>query len=136
MARKGNKREKKADYKGAVIQFIKIFFFVLILIFIFALIDAFFHSLSPDYAVPARYFPNKIIYGTIIGVITLFVIRKMHSTAEKSLIFSAVVAVLLQIRYFLEGYPLSFVVTFLFIHFFILLVLSSLGISLFKKKLE
>lgn len=100
------------------------FFIVLGIILIFALVDYFFHQLSEEYSVPPYYFPNKIMYGTIIGFITYWLFIPMKNPWLKSLIFSAIIAILLQIRYFLEGYPLDFVVLFLFIHFAILWLVS------------
>ena len=100
------------------------FLLVFGIILIFGLFDYFFHQLSAEYSVPPRYYPNKIIYGTIIGFITFWLLTNLEQPWLKSLIFSAVIAVLLQIRYFLEGYPLDFVVLFLFIHFFILWLMS------------
>jgi len=94
------------------------------IILIFSAGDYFFHQLSAEYAVPPHYFPNKIIYGTIIGFVTYWLFVKVKPPLLKSLIFSAAIAVLLQIRYFLEGYPLDFVVLFLFIHFAILWLVS------------
>jgi len=100
------------------------FVLTLLIILIFAAIDFLFHHLSVDYSVPARYFPNKIIYGTIIGFGLFWLLLNVKRFWLKSLIFSAVIAGLLQIRYFFEGYPLDFVVLFLFIHFAILWLLS------------
>ena len=101
-----------------------IFFFIsLIIISIFTIIDYFIHSLSPDYAVPSYYFRNKVIFGAIIGFIVLIFAQKI-SISKKSLIFSVVVSLLLQARYFLKGYPKKFVLEFLFIHFLILLPVS------------
>ena len=107
---------------------------VFAVILAFAFIDFLIHSLSEEYAVPSYYFRNKIIFGTIIGLITYYIIRKTPLLA-KALLFSAIVSVLLQIRYFLEGYPIKFVVEFLFIHFAILLPLSLLVFYLFRKRL-
>ncbi|OGY46536.1 MAG: hypothetical protein A3A24_03775 [Candidatus Buchananbacteria bacterium RIFCSPLOWO2_01_FULL_46_12] len=94
------------------------------IILIFALADYFFHQLSGEYSVPPRYFPNKIIYGTIIGLVTFWLLAGVRRPWLKSLIFSGVIAILLQVRYFFEGYPLDFVVLFLFIHFAILWLVS------------
>ncbi|MEK6935608.1 MAG: hypothetical protein AABW67_02385 [Nanoarchaeota archaeon] len=103
---------------------------IFLIILIFTLIDAFIHSLSAEYAIPDYYFRNKIIFGTIIGFITYLFIKN-KSLFTKSLIFSVVISVLLQIRYALEGYNLKFVIEFLFFHFLILLFTS---IIIFKSK--
>jgi hypothetical protein len=112
-----------------------IFLFIFIIILIFTLIDALVHSLSEEYAVPDYYFRNKIIFGTIIGF-AAYLLVKNKKLLLKSLIFSAVVSVLLQIRYFLEGYSLEFVVEFLFFHFLMLIVVSLICFKLFDKLLK
>ena len=119
---------KILDFKKIILTL----FVVLGIILIFALIDYFAHQLSIEYSVPPRYFPNKIIYGTVIGFITSLFVRK-HKLFTKSLVFSLVISVLLQIKYFLEGYPRDFVFTFLGIHFIILLVVSSIIFKLTEK---
>lgn len=108
---------------------------VFLIILIFTLIDALVHSLSVDYAVPDYYFRNKIIFGTIIGFITCLFIKNKESFT-KSLIFSVIISVLLQIRYALEGYNLKFVIEFLFFHFLILLFTSIIIFKLSKKYLK
>ena len=100
------------------------FLLTLGIILIFGLIDYFSHQLSAEYAVPPRYFPNKIIFGTIIGAISFWLLAGVKRPWLKALIFSVIIAALLQIRYFFEGYPLDFVILFLFIHFVILWLVS------------
>ncbi len=108
------------------------FLLILGIILIFTLIDYFFHQLSPEYSVPSRYFPNKIIYGTLIGFIMFWLLATMKRPWLKSLFFSGVTVIFLQIRYFLEGYPLNFVIEFLFIHFAILYLVSWLSFKFIK----
>lgn len=112
-----------------------IFLSVLIIILIFTLIDVIVHSLSEEYAVPDYYFRNKIIFGTIIGFIAYLFVKK-RKLFVKSLIFSAVVSILLQTRYFLEGYPLKFVIEFLFFHFLMLIIVSLICFKIFDKFLK
>ena len=107
------------DFKKLFLLFIM----VLGIILIFALFDFFAHTLNVEYSVPPRYFPNKIIYGTLIGFVTLLIFKKQKPLV-RSLFFSGVISVLLQIRYYLEGYPKDFVFLFLGIHFIILFILS------------
>ena len=104
---------------------------ILAIILIFTFIDYMVHSLSADYAVPSYYFRNKIIFGTLISLIAYYFIRN-KKPATKALIFSITVAVLLQIRYAIEGYALSFVLEFLVFHFLILLSVSYLIFRLMK----
>jgi len=105
-------KNKKRGEKIGMKNYLTILVIVFLVILVFTLIDAFVHSLSEEYSVPDYYFRNKIIFGTIIGLITYLFIKK-NSLFVKSLIFSAVVSILLQIRYFLEGYSLKFVIEFL-----------------------
>ena len=117
---------KKGESVKARTNYLKIFIVVLGIILIFTAIDYLTHLTSAEYAVPSYYFRNKIIYGTIIGFIAYLILRK-QKPLKKSLIFSASVAVLLQIRYALEGYALEFVILFLIFHFVMLFPLSWLA---------
>jgi hypothetical protein len=120
------------------INYIKIFWIfvaVLATILIFFLIDYIVHSLSDEYAVPDYYFRNKIIFGTIWGLIIYFFIKKLSIT-KKSFVFSAFIAIVLQTRYYLEGYPIEFVIEFLFFHFLMLLAATLIIFNLMKNKLE
>ena len=110
-----------------------IFLTVLLIILIFAAIDYLIHSLSKEYSVPSDYFRNKIIFGTIIGFITYRLIRN-QKPLYISIIFSCAVSILLQIRYFLEGYSLDFVLLFLLIHFLILFPVSIIAFRLLEIK--
>lgn len=126
--------EKRFNKAAASRQLACAFLAVFAVILIFAFIDFLIHSSSEEYAVPSYYFRNKIIFGTIIGLIAYYFIRRTRPLA-KALLFSAAVSILLQIRYFLEGYPIKFVIEFLVIHFAILLPLSLLFFYLFRKNL-
>jgi hypothetical protein len=53
----------------------------------------------------------------------------------KSFVFSALIAGILQARYYYEGYPLDFVIEFLFFHFFILWVVSYIVFRVLKKEM-
>lgn len=90
---------------------------------VFTFIDYVVHTISPDYGVPNWYFTQKIIYGTIVAFITYLFIRS-KPIVQKSLILSAVISVLLQLRYLILGYSMSFVLMFLVIHFVILYIVS------------
>ncbi|OGY49018.1 MAG: hypothetical protein A3D39_01445 [Candidatus Buchananbacteria bacterium RIFCSPHIGHO2_02_FULL_39_17] len=94
--------------------------------------DYFFHALRLEWNVPEYYFRNKIIYGTLWSIIALAVTYRLKNLWLRALIFSAIVASVLQIRYYFEGYPLDFVLIFLFIHFLILYILSGLIFWLMK----
>ena len=110
-----------------------IFLIIFAIIILFAFVDYLFHSLSEEYAVPPRYFPNKIMYGTIYGFIIFLLVRK-QSHFMKSFLFSLIVDVSLQTRYFLEGYPFDFVFLFLLLHFVILFPISWIFFKLIVDK--
>ena len=122
MKKSGVRKKFKFDVK----EILLIILAVVVVILIFAFFDYLMHQLSDKYAVPSYYFRHKIIYGTIIGAIAYYFLRNKR-LLTKSLMFSAIVSILLQINYYLQGYALSFVILFLFIHF-VILVLTSLFI--------
>ncbi len=126
-----NKANKRLEIKN----FLIILLIVLLIILIFTFIDFVVHSLSKEYSVPDYYFRNKIIAGTGIGFIIYLFIKK-KKLFIKSLIFSVGISILLQIRYFLEGYPLDFVIEFLFFHFLMLLPASLIVFKIFDKFLK
>ena len=107
---------------------------ILLIINIFTFIDFIIHLLSEKYDVPDYYFRNKIIFGTGIGFISYLIVEKKNLLI-KSLIFSAIISILLQIRYFLEGYSIYFVLLFLIIHFAILFIISLLVFNFLEKKI-
>jgi len=109
-----------------------LFLLVIGIIIVFTLIDYLVHSLSEEYSVPGSYFRNKIIFGTIIGYIALLIAMKWKIW-KKALFMSAVVSVLLQTRYYLEGYPKEFVFEFMLWHFLMLLPASLLFLWFGKK---
>jgi len=97
---------------------------LLALILSFSSIDYLFHLISPDWAVPEYYFKNKIIFGFLWSIPAAYVALKFPKIWKKFLFFSAAISIILQARYYWEGYPLDFVFIFLGIHFAILFVLS------------
>ncbi len=110
-------------------KFINVIFIgviLLIVIFLFTIVDYFIHGLESIWGVPDYYFRNKIPAGFFWGVVGLFLAKKFENIWLKSLAVAGVIALALQIRYFIEGYALSFVLLFLLIHFAILYLLSVL----------
>lgn len=81
-------------------------------------IDWLAHQISPAYEVPSDYFRNKIIYATIWGLLGLMAMPTENNMTRKAAWISFMIAVVLQTRYFLQGYDLPFVALFVFIHFF------------------
>lgn len=109
---------------------------LLIVILLFTIIDHFLHGLENAWAVPDYYFRNKIPFGFLLGLVGLLLARQSHSARTKPLIFTVVVAVILQTRYFIEGYPLDFVLLFLLFHFIILYFLSVGMFLVFNKYIK
>lgn len=126
-----NKRAvKKINRQNIVTIFLAIFGIILI----FSFFDYLIHLLKETFAVPGYYFRNKIIFGTIWGFIVYLLIRTLKiSMFVKSLIFSAAISIVLQFRYYLEGYPKDFVFLFLEIHFVILFIVSLVSFKLIEK---
>lgn len=127
---KAKTRTAKSEVFGFNKAFVSLIF-ILEVMLVFTFFDYAIHSSNPEYAVPVWYFQNKIIYGTIIGFITYLFIRK-RPVIQKSLILSAVISVLLQIRYYIYGYPMQFVLLFLAIHFIILFLVAWAGFKITK----
>ena len=121
---------RRVNYRRLFLALLIIF----ITILIFTAIDYYVHTLSPEYAVPGYYFTNKIIFGTIIAFITYYFVRKKVFW-KKALAISAVTSVLLQVRYYLEGYPRNFVYEFFLFHFLMLLPVSMILLYIFRKKI-
>ncbi len=125
------KEKDKLNFKNLAF----IFLAVLLIILIFTFLDFLVHQLKEEYSVPSYYFRNKIISGTIIGFIASLVLRK-EKLFPKTLMFSLIISALLQIRYFLEGYSLKFVIEFLVFHFVILFVVSLLIFKFLENRKE
>lgn len=106
---------------------------LLIVILLFTIFDYYSHSLSDLWSVPEYYFRNKIPAGFLLGVLGLFLARNVQNVWWKSFVVSATIAVILQIRYYIEGYAPSFVFVFLLIHFVILYLLVSAMFLITKK---
>lgn len=106
---------------------------LMIVILLFTIFDNSIHGLQDIWSVPEYYFKDKIPFGFLWGIVGLIFARKVHNTYLKALTVSGIISVTLQTRYFLEGYPLSFVFLFLLFHFIILYFLS-LGMFLILKK--
>ena len=124
----GKKKEIKLESK----KYFSIFLVILLIMLIFTFIDFLIHSFKEEWSVPDYYFRNKIIFGTLIGFITYLFVKNKENLF-KSLVFSGVTSVLLQIRYFLEGYSIKFVLEFLIIHFLVLFIISLIIFKLIEK---
>lgn len=81
------------------------------------------HQMSEEYLVPFWYYRNKVIFGTILGLIVLMTSRRWtHNPRWLAFWVALLVAVLLQARYALLGYPIDFVVIFMGVHFVAFLI--------------
>lgn len=114
------------------LHYLKALIFVAAVILIFALLDFLTHGLSESFAVPGYYFKNKIIFGIIYGLVIYLFTEKMKPL-KRALIFSGIIAILLQVRYYLGGYAKWFVFLFLGLHFIMLLASSWIGFWISKK---
>lgn len=112
-------------------KFLLWFVIVIVIILFFTFVDYIVHNLSEEYAVPSYYFRNKIIYGTLIGFFSYFFIKN-KTVLNKSILFSLIISILLQIRYFFEGYPKEFVFEFLIFHFLMIFPLSFIAFKIVK----
>jgi|SRR3989344_2915854 len=104
----------------------------IIIILIASGIDFLTHSLSEEYSVPSRYFPNKILYGGIFIFLSLLIFRK-QKPSDRAIIASIITTLLLQVKYAIEGYPKDFVILFLFVHFTAILLPAWIILNLFNK---
>lgn len=113
---------KMLQIKKNEIKVLEIIGLVLVILVIGTALDFATHSLSEKFTVPEYYFKDKIIFGTLWGVVALWAFQKVKNPNTKAALFAGTVAVLLQIRYLLTGYALWFVVLFLFLHFLMFLI--------------
>jgi hypothetical protein len=100
-----------------------ILIFVLEVMLVFAFLDYFAHLLSAAYAIPSRYFGDEVIYGTIAGFFAYILVKNMK-ILSKSLMFSAIMSIGIELVYLSLGYPWSFILTFLVINFVVMFVVS------------
>lgn len=117
-------------------RIIKILLIIGGIICLFTFFDLIVHSLSREYAVPDYYFKNKIIFGTIWAFFIYLILRRWKIVLLwKSLIFSGLVAAILQTRYYIEGYSNEFVFEFLLFHLLILWPISYIIFKVLKKEI-
>ena len=114
--KKNPKKESKRSQK-----LLKQVLLVLIIAIIATIIDWVVHSSNPSFYVEFNYYVNKIIFSVIWGIIILFVFRKIKNVTLKAFIFAGFIALVLQVKYFLQGYDRFFVFLFMFLHFLMFL---------------
>ena len=86
---------------------------IILVIVIGTFFDFFAHNASPRFAVPGEYFINKIIYGSLFGLIIFKISRNYLKVTSPGR--------MAQTKYFVQGYDLFFVGLFMILHFFIFL---------------
>lgn len=90
---------------------------MVVVVLIGTFLDFLVHIISERFSVPEYYFSNKIIYATFWFLVGLIVFWRVHKPLSKAILMTALVAIVLQTRYFFEGYPLWFVFFFMVVHF-------------------
>lgn len=95
---------------------------VAIIVVIGTVIDWLVHQSRAEFAVPFIYFPNKIIFGTFWGFIALRLMRYFTRNPHWLAVWVFFwVALILQTKYFLQGYELWFVFLFMLLHWLMFL---------------
>lgn len=88
-------------------------------------LDYLVHHMDETLAVPFEYYPNKIIFGAFWFFVFLNLVGYVTSKINyQAVLVPLAVAVVLQAKYFFQGYPIWFVVLFLFLHFLMFLPAS------------
>ena len=91
---------------------------ILLIITLGTAIDWVVHHTSSNFSVPFEYYPNKIIFGAFWGFVSFKVLRHWFKTPFSIAAgICAVVSIVLQTKYFLQGYDIRFVILFMFLHF-------------------
>ena len=72
-------------------KLLKIAGVVLIILVLGTIIDYFAHSTSPRFGVPPEYFRNKVIYGSIIGLLSLWIFKNKKTMLMGAILYAAVV---------------------------------------------
>lgn len=112
-------------------MFLKQIGLILLIAVVATIIDYFVHSTNPSFEVPAEYYRNKVIFATIWGLIAVWILRNwVRNPTKLAVAMSAVIAVVLQVKYFLQGFDLFFVFLFMFLHFVMFLIPA---IPIFRK---
>jgi len=124
------KKEIKNKFNSKYLKRIGLVFIVVI---IATLIDWITHSSNPSFYVPFEYYHNKVVFAFLWGFVALWLARNVKSMTKKAFIFSAVIALVLQTKYFFQGYDLYFVFLFMFLHFGMFLVPALILFNKYKK---
>lgn len=66
---------------------------VVVILIVATTLDYFAHSTSPRFGVPPEYFRNKVIFGSLIGLASLWIFRSKRNMVVGALSYAAIVAV-------------------------------------------
>jgi hypothetical protein len=116
-------------------KFKSLFYLLLVcigIVLVFTFVDFWAHHLYEYNILPENYFLNKTLVAPLIGFVAYLFIRK-QPLMWRAIIFSAAIAILLQSRYLITGYPLDFVFIFMGVHFLILWPVSYYAFKWFEK---
>jgi len=106
-------------------QNLKQLLLIILVICLGTVIDFIVHQSNIRFDVPFEYFPNKIIFGSIWAFVFLKIFSGwagVKKPAALAILVSLGTAVVLQTKYFLQGYDLFFVGLFMFLHFIMFLI--------------
>lgn len=109
---------------------------VVLVVLLGTIIDFVVHKSNIRFDVPFEYFPNKIIYGSIWAFVFLKIFSgwsQVKSPAVLAVLTFLGTAVVLQTKYFLQGYDLFFVFLFMFLHFIMFLIPAYFIFQKFKR---
>lgn len=108
-------------------RFLKQVCLLLVIVAAGTLIDWAAHSLYAPWHVEAEYFRNKIIFGTLWGILGYYALRHIlgvRTIRAMTWGVPGVIAAVLQTKYFYQGRDLTFVIVFLFLHYLMFLPFS------------
>lgn len=117
-------KKSKSIYWRAVAMFLAVL--------AFTFLDWIVHSSFSYLAVPAGYFRNKIIFGTLYASLASLIFKKGR-LYKQALIITTITVLLLQARYLVYGYPLLFHIIVLAEHFLFMYFASLCALKILTK---
>lgn len=122
-------------FKRSINGFAETIFRIFMLISTFTAVDIIYHYLYETnyglYAVPMSYYLNKLIVGTILGIVAYIILNNMLKwtkySYKKISIFSLIIVIPLQIKYFMSGHFTLFQnITIVLAHYAFLLAILTI----------
>lgn len=98
--------------KNTMFQYLRQIALVMLVMVIATLLDGVVHSLRAEFYVPFSYYTNKVLFGAFRWVVALLFLQKVvyqRDPARLALRMSLFIAIVLQAKYFFQGYDLFFV---------------------------